>query len=83
MRRWFIQGINKIKPLVEKYIDGICSFLLILCLFFDCFFIRDDIQVGIVCNMMELYVLYYCEKKLNKWAMLNLMLAFYGIVRIF
>lgn len=83
MKKWFKQRISDINPLIEKYIDGAYSFFLLLFLLLDWFSIRNDMQIPIICIMMELYALYYCEKKLNKWAMLNLMLAFYRIAKFF
>lgn len=73
---------NRLSQIAKEYIDIVYSFLLVMTLFYSWFLIEKAIIVSIICILMEIYVLYYGDKRLNKWAMLNIMIGFARIVYI-
>lgn len=73
---------SKLKNRIEKYIDIIYSIILFFTLFYSWFSIEKKLIISAICILMEIYVFYYGEKKLNKWAMFNVMIAFWRIVFI-
>lgn len=74
------------KTFLEKYIDILCSLILIIliCMKWLGGERVDNWIVGIFSYAMTYYVIYYIKnrKKLNRWTMANLVVAFVELIYI-